>query len=176
MRPASCATRSSAWSLWPFDPGKRETMPISARKFASAALIGAILLALSRQPRAGEAAAPAASPVEAGGVTLHSVRVRLPGGAQLFPGGSKADAINNNCLTCHSAGMVLNQPSLSRTEWQAEVDRMRTAYKAPIDAGDVPAIVNYLVKLSAGAQQSAQSKPRWIQDSIQRAGPRVRSR
>lgn len=27
-----------------------------------------------------------------------------------FPGGSTADAINDNCLVCHFADMLLNQP------------------------------------------------------------------
>jgi hypothetical protein len=65
----------------------------------------------------------------------------------MFPGGPDADAINNNCLACHSAGMVLNQPALPKTEWEAEVDKMRAAYKAPIDAKDVDAILDYLVSI-----------------------------
>jgi hypothetical protein len=28
----------------------------------------------------------------------------------VFPGGDKADAINNNFLACHSTGMILTQP------------------------------------------------------------------
>ncbi len=83
--------------------------------------------------------------VTAGGVTLHSVSANFPDPGRLFPGGNSADAINNNCLACHSTGMVLTQPKMSRAEWQAEVDKMRTTYKAPIDAADVPAIVDYLV-------------------------------
>jgi hypothetical protein len=55
--------------------------------------------------------------------------------------------VNNNCLVCHSAGMVLTQPRLPRAVWQAEVDKMRSTYKAPIAAEDVPAIVEYLAKL-----------------------------
>ena len=54
------------------------------------------------------------------------------------------DAINNNCLACHSAGMVLHQPALSPATWQAEVEKMRSQYKAPVDPSDVPAIVAYL--------------------------------
>jgi hypothetical protein len=65
----------------------------------------------------------------------------------LFPGGDKAEAINNNCLACHSAGMVLTQPHLSRAEWQSEVDKMRNIYKAPIAAEDVVEIVDYLAGL-----------------------------
>jgi hypothetical protein len=49
-------------------------------------------------------------------------------------------------LACHSAGMVLNQPA-SKAQWQAEVEKMRQAYKAPVDPKDVDAIVDYLVSI-----------------------------
>jgi mono/diheme cytochrome c family protein len=65
----------------------------------------------------------------------------------MFPNGPGADAINNNCLACHSADMVLNQPAMSKVQWQAEVDKMRTAYKAPVDPNDVDAILDYLVSV-----------------------------
>ena len=80
-------------------------------------------------------------------MSLKSVNVDLPAGDRMFPNGPGADAINNNCLACHSAGMVLNQPALSKAQWHAEVDKMRTAYKAPIDPEDVDAIVGYLVSI-----------------------------
>jgi hypothetical protein len=80
-------------------------------------------------------------------IALKSVSVSLPYGSSKFPGGHEADAVNRNCLICHSAGMVLTQPALSREQWQAEVDKMRAAYKAPIDPKDVDAIVGYLATL-----------------------------
>jgi len=49
----------------------------------------------------------------------------------------------------HSAGMVLTQPHLSSADWQAEVEKMRNAYKAPIADADVPAIVDYLANLKS---------------------------
>jgi len=55
--------------------------------------------------------------------------------------------VNGNCLACHSAGMVLRQPALSPMQWRTEVEKMRTAYKAPIDAKDIDTIVNYIVAL-----------------------------
>jgi hypothetical protein len=76
-----------------------------------------------------------------------SVTVDLPAGDRVFPGGAAADAINNNCLGCHSAGMVLNQPTLPKAQWDAEVIKMHTAYKAPIDPTDVDSILDYLVSL-----------------------------
>ena len=80
-------------------------------------------------------------------LSLKSVSVDLPPGDDMFPNGPGADAINNNCLACHSAEMVLNQPALPMSEWHAEVDKMRTAYKAPIDPKDVDAILDYLVSV-----------------------------
>ena len=79
--------------------------------------------------------------------SLKSVSVDLPPGDDMFPNGPGADAMNNNCLACHSADMVLNQPALPKAQWQAEVDKMRTAYKAPIDPKDAGAILDYLVSM-----------------------------
>jgi hypothetical protein len=94
--------------------------------------------------RAAALANVAINSVSGGGTTLRSVGVELPDSGRMFPGGEKAEAINNNCLACHSAGMVLRQPHLSRAQWQSEVDKMRNTYNAPISAEDVPAIVDYL--------------------------------
>jgi cytochrome c5 len=98
---------------------------------------------------AAAADAPAAT-ASAAGVTLHSVAVELPFGERTFPGGAAADVVSSNCMACHSAGMVLTQPALSRADWEAEVNKMRTVYKAPIDPADVPAIVAYLAGLKPG--------------------------
>jgi hypothetical protein len=91
---------------------------------------------------AQQAGAP--STVTAAGITLQSVTIELPSSDRLFPGDASAEAINNNCLACHSAGMVLNQPNLARAAWQAEVEKMRAQYKAPVDPADVPGIVAWL--------------------------------
>ena len=80
-------------------------------------------------------------------LSLKSVSVDLPPGVDMFPNGPGADAINNNCLACHSADMVLNQPALTKAQWEAQVNLMRTAYKAPIDPQDVDAILDYLVSV-----------------------------
>lgn len=108
-----------------------------------------VVAGLVFSPGEGEAA-PAPSVVAGGGVTLRTVDIELPDSDRLFPGGSEADAINNSCLACHSAGMVLTQPNLPRADWQAEVDKMRNVYLAPVAAEDVPAIVDYLAKLRSG--------------------------
>ena len=82
-----------------------------------------------------------------GKLILKSVNVDLPFGDRMFPDGPGSDVVNGNCLACHSAGMVLTQPALSPMQWRTEVEKMRTAYKAPIDAKDIDTIVNYLVAL-----------------------------
>jgi cytochrome c5 len=126
-----------------------------------AAAIAGIILAIGLLSRPadysarGEEAAPA-SKVTADNVTLHSVSINLPTGDRTFPGGARADAINNNCLACHSAGMLLTQPALSRDSWRDEVNKMRDAYKAPIAQQDVPKIVEYLVNLSAERSRASQ--------------------
>jgi hypothetical protein len=81
-----------------------------------------------------------------GNLVLKSVNVDMPFGDRMFPDGPGADAINSSCLSCHSAGMVLNQPALPKAQWRAEVEKMRNAYKAPIDPKDVDVIVDYLAR------------------------------
>src|SRR5438132_10520903 len=93
----------------------------------------------------GAALSPVAARAQAAPV-FKSVTVDLPAGDRVFPGGAAADAINNNCLACHSAGMVLNQPALPKAQWEAEVHKMINAYKAPIADADVAAIVAYLAQ------------------------------
>ena len=87
--------------------------------------------------------------VRAAPFELKSVKVDLPDSDRMFPKGPDSDAINNNCLACHSAGMVLNQPSLSKQAWAAEVNKMINNYKAPIAPEDVGTIVEYLTALKA---------------------------
>jgi cytochrome c553 len=145
-------------------------MATSADAIACRAItaVGLILLAIVTPARwvthpALTAEAPSVAPVSSivadGGVTLPSVRTNFPRSENTFPGGAPADAINNDCLICHSAGMVLDQASLSRAQWQAEVEKMRNDYKAPFAAEDTSAIVDYLVNLKNVMSQSASRQP-----------------
>ena len=101
-----------------------------ASGFAFAALLAAAVPVIAAEP----------APV------LKSVKVTLPDSDRLFPGGAEADPVNNNCLACHSAGMVLNQPAQPKAAWEAIVHKMITVYKAPIDQADVGPIVAYLAR------------------------------
>src|ERR1700682_1244314 len=101
-------------------------------------LSAVILLSAASMPFIARAATP---------FELKPVKVDLPDSDRMFPAGPGSDAINNNCLACHSAGMVLNQPALSKQAWAAEVNKMINAYKAPIGPEDVGAIVEYLTRI-----------------------------
>jgi len=70
--------------------------------------------------------------------------VELPADAAVFPDGPNVKVVMQNCLACHSADMVLDQPLLLRATWVAEVTKMRNVYKAPVSDADAVLIVDYL--------------------------------
>jgi cytochrome c5 len=100
-------------------------------------LTTAAVLGLALLPHSGQAATITA---------LKSLKLDVPTSDAMFPAGPGSEAINNNCLACHSADHVLNQPSLSREAWQEVVDKMIRAYKAPVGPDDAKAIVDYLAR------------------------------
>jgi len=102
-----------------------------------------VALGVALAPLAGQAQDQGGAHVQSR-LTLKSASIDLPNGDRALPPGQGLDAVNNNCLACHSAGMVLNQPAMSRAAWETEVTKMINVYKAPIAAEDVPAIVAYL--------------------------------
>ena len=113
----------------------------------SVPVIAALVLAIVGHPSERLPAAEPA-PRAAAGFVLKSVSVELPASDRSFPGGAPnalgAEAINANCLSCHSAGMVLTQPALSKAAWSGIVEKMIHAYKAPVDAKAEALIVDYL--------------------------------
>jgi len=101
------------------------------RKFLALALVAAAALGAL----AAEAKAPTA---------LKSVDVTLPRSPVVLPDGPNVAVVRDNCLGCHSPEMILYQPTMPKPAWEAEVNKMRAVYKAPIDPKDTPAIVDYL--------------------------------
>ena len=83
-------------------------------------------------------------------LTLKSISVDLPDRGAMFTGDG-SDVLNNNCLACHSAGMVLNQPALPAAAWRAEAEKMIHLFKAPVDENDVLAIVEYLARIKGAS-------------------------
>lgn len=91
----------------------------------------------------------AAAPLAAGyfpaqALTLKSVNVTLPDSDRDLPNGPGLAAVQSNCISCHTPGMILAQPAMSKAAWEAEVNKMRNVYKAPVNEKDVPDIVSYL--------------------------------
>lgn len=114
--------------------------------FGGAVLAGLILAFIGHPAPVAPivaASSSAASPNAPRTFMLKSVSVELPIGSDAFPG-PDAQMIAANCLACHSAGMVLTQPSLSRATWGEIVEKMIHVYKAPIGQAEVEAIVDYL--------------------------------
>jgi hypothetical protein len=116
--------------------------------FGGAVLAGLILAFIGHpepttSPAAASASAPAASPNAPQTFVLKSVSVELPTSNVDFPG-ANTQAIAANCLACHSAGMVLTQPALAKATWDAIIEKMIHAYKAPVSQTDVTPIVDYL--------------------------------
>jgi hypothetical protein len=58
--------------------------------------------------------------------------------------GKHFDVVQANCLTCHSFGYVLNQGPQSKEAWSEKVNKMVTAFKAPISNEDKVLITEYL--------------------------------
>lgn len=128
---------------------------VQAAAYGAVVVVGVVLFAIgtpaeraSEAPVAATVAAPAAPQpvtISGNGITLRSISVEFPGTDRSFPGGASAEPITDNCTACHSPGMVLNQPALSKAQWAAEVAHMRRDFKAPVAEADVPAIIAYLV-------------------------------
>jgi cytochrome c5 len=93
------------------------------------------------------ATAPAALPAITTPPPKASVAIELPDAEGVLPEryGVSSEAVNNNCLACHSAAMITAQPRLSRMQWGETVAKMRNVYGAPIDPNDDKAILDWLV-------------------------------
>jgi hypothetical protein len=76
------------------------------------------------------------------------VSVELPVSNEIFPSGPGADVADSQCLICHSAGMVLRQPPLTKEEWRSEILKMRSAYGALLPLDQVDALSEYLQRIN----------------------------
>lgn len=77
-----------------------------------------------------------------------TVSVQFPDSRNVFPPGVGADIANTQCMICHSAGMVTRQPPLTFDTWKGIVQKMRTAYGAPLPADQVEAVSRYLTGIN----------------------------
>lgn len=109
----------------------------------SARALAALLVVAAPQVRSGNQLNSAQSDPD-----WHKMSVQLPASTATFPAGAGADIANAECLICHSAGMVLRQPALTSSQWRITINKMRTAYGAPLAAERVDALAEYLSTLT----------------------------
>ena len=79
------------------------------------------------------------------GFALKSASIALPDDAVTLP--PTAAIVTQNCTGCHSSEMIAAQPPLDAAKWQAEIDKMRKVFKAPIDPADDARLIAALVAL-----------------------------
>jgi len=60
--------------------------------------------------------------------------------------GQGFDAVQANCLMCHSFGYIVNQGPQSRDFWAKKVDKMIVHFKAPMTKEDIVTVTDYLFK------------------------------
>ena len=60
--------------------------------------------------------------------------------------GKGFDAVQANCLMCHSFGYIINQGPQSREFWKKKTDKMIVHFKAPIMKEDAKTVTDYLFK------------------------------
>ena len=60
--------------------------------------------------------------------------------------GKGFDAVQANCLMCHSFGYIINQGPQSREFWHKKIEKMITHFKAPITKEDEKIVTDYLFK------------------------------
>jgi hypothetical protein len=73
-----------------------------------------------------------------------------------IPEGPGRNAVMASCVICHSPRYITMQPNFPRKTWEAQVDKMRKVYGAPIPDAAVPEIVSYLMSVRGKAEPATQ--------------------
>jgi len=73
------------------------------------------------------------------------VKIDMPTETAKFQQGPGWDVAARSCMVCHSVDYIYMQPPLTKTQWHAEVMKMKKVYGAPFPESDVDTIVNYLM-------------------------------
>lgn len=94
-----------------------------------------------------------------GAPRFDTMAIALPHEEPAYPDGPGKDAVINNCAACHSADMILNQPKLTRAQWQSNIDKMRKVFKAEIDPAVEGDILDYLTAFQGQNARNQAPKP-----------------
>ena len=76
-----------------------------------------------------------------------ALTITLPEETAEYRVGSGVDLARSYCMGCHSADYVLTQPpGMLRSFWEAEVNKMKKVFGAPLPDDQVTPLVDYLVR------------------------------
>ncbi len=75
------------------------------------------------------------------------VSITLPVVPYELPEGPGKTAVNAACVICHSTRYITMQPAFPRKTWEAEVDKMRKVFGAPVSDAQASEIVTYLMSV-----------------------------
>jgi len=67
--------------------------------------------------------------------------------------GKGFDAVQANCLMCHSFGYIINQGPQSKDFWAKKVEKMITHFKAPMTKEDIKTVTEYLFEHYGNGKQ-----------------------
>jgi hypothetical protein len=113
--------------------------------------VAAIFLCLSAAAFALSACARHPAIKAPGGIVLRSQRISLPAHGRQFSGGPQSSVANTYCLMCHSGGMVMTQPPLTLSQWQAELHKMVKVYGCPLPQGNINELAQFIAHASETA-------------------------
>jgi hypothetical protein len=120
------------------------TMPRNNALTGGLAACLAMALLLAPEAALAKKTKTKAAPVLAGQTAI----IELPPGDEVLPDRPNAEAVDRNCLSCHSTETILNQPALSRDIWKGEIDKMRANFNAQISPDADEAILAYLTSIN----------------------------
>ena len=76
-----------------------------------------------------------------------ALTITLPDETAQYKVGPGVDLAKSYCMGCHSADYVLTQPpGMPRSFWEAEVNKMKKVFGAPLPDDQEAPIVDYLVR------------------------------
>ena len=88
---------------------------------------------------AGTADAPLPAPY------VQAKTIELPHLQPILPPGRGLEAVQINCVTCHSPRLITNQPDFTRAQWTDTVHKMVNTFGAHVTPEDQEKIIDYLV-------------------------------
>lgn len=80
--------------------------------------------------------------------TKQSITTTVPDLKQVsitLPTAPGSQTFNANCVICHSAALVSNQPDFPEKTWTAIVTKMQKTFGAPVSDSAAKIIIQYLV-------------------------------